>query len=279
MQYGISTQLYHGVRLDRDHLVEIAAHGFDAVELFATRTHFDYHDERAIGEIQEHLADVRLRAHSVHAPIAEGYRDGVWGTGYSVAHGDEPSRRLAVQETVAAIRAAHRLGAGLVVVHPGTPTARMPHPQDNRRQALVRSIEELAGEAGPLGVRIALEVIPNPLASADALVHLLENELEPDGLGICLDTGHARMLGDVTEAIEIASGYLVTTHLHDNDGTLDLHHVPFSGVIDWPSALMAFQKVGYEGTWVFELAGADSPRVILEQATRAQHKMDQLLTL
>ena len=31
----------------RDHLVHIAAHGFEAVELFATRAHFDYHDDRA----------------------------------------------------------------------------------------------------------------------------------------------------------------------------------------------------------------------------------------
>ena len=36
--FGISTHLYLGDRLDRDHLVEIAAHGFDAVEVFAVAT-------------------------------------------------------------------------------------------------------------------------------------------------------------------------------------------------------------------------------------------------
>ena len=45
--FGISTHLYLGDRLDRDHLVEIAAHGFDAVEVFAVRSHFDYRDRRA----------------------------------------------------------------------------------------------------------------------------------------------------------------------------------------------------------------------------------------
>ena len=40
MQFGVSTHLYHDARLDRDHLVEIAAHGFNAVEIFATRTHW-----------------------------------------------------------------------------------------------------------------------------------------------------------------------------------------------------------------------------------------------
>ena len=41
MQFGVSTHLYHDQRLGRDHLVEIAAHGFEAVEIFANRPHFD----------------------------------------------------------------------------------------------------------------------------------------------------------------------------------------------------------------------------------------------
>ena len=45
--FGISTHLYVGDRLDRDHLVEIAAHGFEAVEVFAVKSHFDYRDRRA----------------------------------------------------------------------------------------------------------------------------------------------------------------------------------------------------------------------------------------
>jgi sugar phosphate isomerase/epimerase len=277
MQFGISTHLYHGARLDRDHLVEIAAHGFEAVEIFATRTHFDYHDERAVAIIGEHLADARLRPHAVHAPTSEGFTAGVWGPAYSIAHGVEANRRRAVDETLAAITAAYRLGAGLVVLHPGIPTAQAPEPRDNRRDAFVASVEELQRAAQPLGVRLALEVIPNPIGDAETLVRLLEDELEIDGLGICLDSGHARMLGDVTEAVETASGHLVTTHLHDNDGRRDDHHVPFDGTINWPSVMMSFRKIGYEGTWMFELAG-DRPRDVLEKAARARRKLEGLLT-
>ncbi len=61
-RFGISTHLFHEHRLCREHLVHIAAHGFDAIELFATRSHFDYHDERAIAELAEWLADTRLEA-------------------------------------------------------------------------------------------------------------------------------------------------------------------------------------------------------------------------
>ena len=68
--FGISTHLYVSQRLDRDHLVEIAAHGFEAIELFALREHFDYRDRRAAVALAEWLDDTRLRLHSMHAPIA-----------------------------------------------------------------------------------------------------------------------------------------------------------------------------------------------------------------
>ena len=277
MEFGISTHLYHSSRLDRDHLVEIAAHGFEAVEIFATRTHFDYHDDGAIAAIGAHLADAGLRLHSVHAPITAGNHDGVWGETYSIAQSDEPRRRRAVEEALVALKAAGVLGASLLVVHPGVPTDQSPDARDNRIDAFVRSVEELQAAAGPLGVRLALEVIPNSIASADALVELLEDPLDLDGLGLCLDTGHAFLLGDVTEAVETASGYLITTHVHDNDGRKDVHGVPFTGGIDWPTVLMAFRKIGYEGTWMFELAG-DEPRRVLERAARARRRMEELLT-
>ena len=77
--FGISTHLYHGERLSREHLLEIAAHGFEAVELFATRTHFDYHNPAAVADWQQWLADAGLELHGVHAPIAESFAGGRWG--------------------------------------------------------------------------------------------------------------------------------------------------------------------------------------------------------
>jgi sugar phosphate isomerase/epimerase len=278
MQFGISTHLYHAARLDRDHLVEIAAHGFESVEIYATRTHFDYHDERALAELSGHLADARLRPHSVHAPTTEGFRNGEWGPWYSIATSDDRGRRAAVDETAAAIRAAHRLGARFVVLHLGVPATFTADARENRIDRAIRSVEELHAVAEPLEVRLALEVIPNRIGSADELIALLEDRLDLSGLGICLDTGHARLLGDVTDAVETVAEYLVTTHLHDNNGKTDDHLLPFDGAIDWPGVLMAFRKVGYDGVWMFELAARDAPRRILERAQAARRKMEELLS-
>ncbi len=59
-QYALSTHLFHDQRLARRHLQEAAAHGFGAIELFATRTHFDYHDAAAVAALGEWLRETGL---------------------------------------------------------------------------------------------------------------------------------------------------------------------------------------------------------------------------
>ena len=131
---------------------------------------------------------------------------------------------------------------------------------------MLKTLEALVPVAERVGVRLAVEVIPNALSTARQLVRLIEDEDLP-ALGICLDVGHARLQGDVVEALETVAGYLVTTHLHDNGGRKDDHLLPFDGVIDWPELLIAFQKVGYDGTLMFELAAAaDGPSATLRRA-------------
>ena len=73
--------------------------------------------------------------------------------------------------------------------------------------------------AEPLGVRVAVEVIPNELSRAGSLVHFVETRmLDGADVGICLDFGHAHMDGDLVDAIETVSEHLIATHVHDNRG-------------------------------------------------------------
>ena len=124
---------------------------------------------------------------------------------------------------------------------------------------------------------MAIEVIPNELSRAGSLVHFVEEDLDVSDVGICLDFGHAHMDGDLVDAIETVSGHLVTTHVHDNRGRTDDHLVPFDGTIDWPSALTAIQKIGYDGTLVFEIAAHRSPKETLKQAQKARQRMERFL--
>ena len=83
---------------------------------------------------------------------------------------------------------------------------------------------------------------------------------------VAADQIFSTLMGDVVDAIEACSGHVLTTHLHDNRGRNDDHLVPGQGVVDWDAATLAFQKVGYDGAWMFELAVAAERRPVLERA-------------
>jgi sugar phosphate isomerase/epimerase len=273
----VSTHLYHNYRLSRDHLLEIGAHGFEKVEVFATRSHFDYHSTAAVADLQQWLAEAGLELHGVHAPIGESFSRGRWGPPLTLASTDAATRERALAEAERALQIARRLPFPVLVTHLGLPRTQAPSPSDNSRDAARRSIEELGRLAEPLGVRLALEIIPNELSRAGSLVHFIEHVLDAPSVGVCLDFGHAHMDGDVVDAIETVSEHLLTTHVHDNRGRTDEHLVPFDGSIDWPSALTAVQKVGYEGTFLLEVAAHGSARDTLQKAQKARHQMQRLL--
>jgi sugar phosphate isomerase/epimerase len=273
--FGISTHLFHEQRLTREHLVHIAAHGFEAVEVFASKSHFDYHDPQAVAQLAEWLSDTRLRLHSVHAPITEGIRDGKWISSFSNASGDEARRKAAIAETQAAIRVAEQIPFTYLVVHLGMPSAEQVPAGDNQPAAARRSVEEIVALASGVNVRVALEVIPNPLSSAAALVRLLEEDLEGVDAGICLDYGHAHMMGDLGEAIELVGGHLLTTHVHDNAGRRDDHLLPFAGNINWDTAIVETQKIGYDGVMMLEVGdGGGDPVEVLKKSVKARERLE-----
>lgn len=275
MRFGISTHLYHDRRLSRQHLAEVAAHGFEAVEVFATRSHFDYHDPAAIDQLATWLEETGLALHGVHAPIADRLSsDGVWGTAISNAVSDTAKREAAVREAEAALAIVRRIPAQVFVVHLGTPTVQG---GENNRAAAFRSAADICRLAQGAGVQAALEVIPNDLSDAQSLVTLIERDLEGLNAGVCLDFGHAFLMGDVPDTIETVAEHLVTTHVHDNDRRNDDHRVPFDGRIDWDRALMTMQKIGYDGTYLMELANTSTPAEVLTMARAARQRLEKLL--
>src|SRR5262245_37520920 len=69
--FGVSTRLYQRQRLGRDQLLEIAAHGFETVELVAARSHLDYGNAAAVADLQQWLGEAGLELSSVHVPADE----------------------------------------------------------------------------------------------------------------------------------------------------------------------------------------------------------------
>jgi sugar phosphate isomerase/epimerase len=211
----------------------------------------------------------------VHAPIVQALKGGKWVGAFSNATRDETSRRTALHAAHAALTIAKQIPYRYLVVHVGTPTAERPSASDNQADVARRSIEDLAEKAARANVRVTLEVIPNPLSSAAALATLVEDDLEDLDVGVCLDYGHAHLMGDLGEAIETLSGHLWTTHVHDNGGTRDEHLVPYAGTIDWDAAMMETQKIGYDGPLMFEVADTGDPLDVLRRSVKARERLEK----
>lgn len=275
-RFGVSTHLFHESRLTREHLTHIAGHGFEAVEVFATRGHFDYHDARAAAELSEWLSDLRLSFHSMHAPIVEAIRGGKWIGSFSIASGDETRRKAAITEVAATLKVAATVPFQYLVLHLGVPDGQQIPGGDNQPDAARRSVEEIVGMASDVNVRVALEVMPNSLSSAADICRLIEEQLDGVDVGVCLDYGHANLMGDLSDAIETVSGHLWTTHVHDNDGRNDDHRVPFAGRIDWEAAIMETQKIGYDGALMFEVADTGDPLEVLKRAAKARERLERM---
>lgn len=275
MRFGVSTQLYHGQRLGRAHLEEIAAGGFDTIEVVATRTHLDYHDAEALKAFAGWLGDTGLRLHSIHAPVTESAEGGRWGAAFSNASGRQDVRQRAVHEALAALELARLVPVHALVLHLGLPDSLASGTDENGREAARRSIQEIAAAAAEGGVRVALENIPSALATPESIVAIIEDELEIPDLGACLDFGHANLMGGVMDAIETFADVLIATHVHDNHGTRDEHLPPFEGTIAWPEAVMALRKIGYDGLLMVEVAPNGAPTAeVLARARRACARLE-----
>lgn len=275
MRFGVSTQLYHGERLTKAHLETFVSAGFDTIELVATRTHLDYHDGHVLDAFAGWLGETGLRLHSIHAPVTEAVINGTWGTPFSNASPDRAVRERAVDETKRALALATRTPVQVLVVHLGLPDSLLPTPSGNSRDALRRSLMEIAEAADAVGVRVALENIPAAMSTPESIVALLDDELELPALGACLDFGHAHLMGGVMDAIETMGDVLIATHVHDNHGASDEHLAPFDGTIDWLAALTGLQKVGYDGVLMLEVAARGGPApAMLERARQARMRFE-----
>jgi sugar phosphate isomerase/epimerase len=134
----MSTRLYQGQRLSREHLLEIAAHGFEAVELIAVRTHFDYSNLAAVADLQQWLAEASLDLSSVHVAADE--------------------------DADAALLIARRLPVPLLVVRATTP------------RDTAKAVERLAAAAAPLHVALAID--STSMSPVGSLVHFVESGVE-----------------------------------------------------------------------------------------------------
>ncbi len=177
---------------------------------------------------------------SAHAPLSD----------INIGSLNERVRESSLREIVHSIKAARRMEIGLLTVHPGfySPAGMLEKPKV--LQTTLESLSYIESVSRDLGVRVALENMPNmgPLTMGRTPAELLQL-LSSFELGICFDVGHANTMGNV-EAFLAHKKRFINVHLHDNLGERDQHLAVGEGNIDFKKVLSALSD--YQGRFVIE---------------------------
>ena len=145
------------------------------------------------------------------------------------------------------------------VVHPFMPFGSNSDEQPQKMIEInLEALSALCDYAKTVNVNVCIENMPFPklpLATVEALIGFMDT-VNRENFKFCLDTGHSIVCKeDVAESIrKLGADRLVALHIHDNDGTKDTHHIPFSGIIDWESVNTALNEISYGGVFSLECA-------------------------
>lgn len=287
---GISTHIYLPQRLTPTLLDTLLTSGAGHVEVFAARHHFDYTDRAAVRELAGWFRSQDVRA-SLHMPLFAPDDEAEWSKhtapSLNLISQAKGERITAMDEVKRAIEAAEQVPFKSAVIHLGL--------RDDKwnTQSLddsLTAVEHLKAFAGPLGVQLLLENLPNDLATPAHLVEIVKVG-HFDTVGFCLDLGHARLLEPIAESSHepaqsgIAQGFaafrslgdkrLAQLHVHDNKGMRDEHCWPGEGTIDFGEVDTLAGAMQEAPTGVLEIAydlGGDG-REVERRAREAMGRM------
>ncbi len=83
----------------------------------------------------------------------------------------------------------------------------------------------------------------------------MESKFNSKATGICWDFGHAKCQYPETYVQQLLTvkDKLISTHVHDNFYSKDLHLYPFMGNTDWNGCMKALKEIDYKGEFTFEI--------------------------
>lgn len=163
----------------------------------------------------------------------------------------ERARRGALAGALDTIEVARRLGAKVVVVHPGI-SVEYDAPRDTRIGWVADVLREVADAASAHQLRIAVEPMPKDEIgnTLDEVLDIIELIDRPN-VGVNFDVNHLFPPEAIPAMIRRAGSRIVSVHISDQDG-VERHWLPFVGKMEWAEVLKALTEVGYGGPLVYE---------------------------
>jgi len=177
----------------------------------------------------------------------------------------------------------------IVVVHPGE-FVEAESQLAEHYEICKGSLKEIFTQAKKLNLKVAVENMRHgddrPHENfkfrigedPEKLVEIL-NSLNFENTGICFDTGHANIAGDIIERLKACGDKLMHIHISDNFGVRDNHLMPGKGNIDWKAFATTLSALNYKGSIELEIVKPEereSAEVILEARKRLQKFLGEL---
>lgn len=111
----------------------------------------------------------------------------------------------------------------------------------------ISRIEQLIRHAECKKIRLAFENMRKP-----EHIRYILNHYTSSYVGLCYDSGHEHFWSPETDWLNEYGARVFAIHLHDNNGDMDSHLVPFDGEIDWSKKTKQIAESSYTGTITIE---------------------------
>jgi len=280
MQRLLSTYLFVSRKLTPELLGQIAAAGFQGVEIFCTRSHFEYAMKPEIHAMASALESHQLKLASLHAPTSRdisAMRES--GTPLSICEVERVRRVEAMDEFKRVIDVADDLPYARLILHMGGSRETA---DPRKRDAAFSSLEHLILHARHSGVTICVENTLSEMGDP-AYLRAFADETRLNGLRFNFDIGHAN-LAELPEEERLEKSFsplrelVSSVHFHDNHAEKDEHLPPYHGTIDWAEAIKLLKTAPQTSLPLIlelkEKTGPDSPGAA-EQLAAARTSLDR----
>ena len=165
-------------------------------------------------------------------------------------------------------------GCQYIVVH-GFKLARYLGSEEAEWAETERFLDSIVPMAKELGITVCIEnlydgigghLVEGPCCDAQKAAERIDrmnDKYQSEVLGFCFDTGHANIVGlDFENFLETLGNRVKVLHIHDNDGSRDLHQIPFTfaktrenfSSTDWDGFIRGLKAARFDGVLSFETA-------------------------
>jgi sugar phosphate isomerase/epimerase len=280
MQRLLSTYLFVSRKLTPELLGQISDAKFQGVEIFCTRSHFEYATKAEVQAMAGALEAHRLKLVSLHGPTSRdlsAMRES--GTPLSICEVERVRRIEAMDELKRVIDVADDLPYARLILHMGGSRETA---DPRKRDAAFSTLEHLVLHAHHAGVTICVENTSSEMGDPSYLRAFVD-ETRLTGLRFNFDIGHAN-LAELPKEERLERNFsplrelVSSVHLHDNHGEKDEHLPPYDGTIEWPAAIKLLKTAPQTSLpLVLELkekTGPDAPGAA-KQLAAARKAMDR----